>query len=115
MGASAHVGGTAQRYRQEIGRCIGVRGLEGRRGAQVNRKMYHEVEALEEREGQQRVRCQKTCGREDKRTEIIRMTCSTLRIAPQRAYRACQNNGRILLANLFQGSRSTLSCVSFPR
>src|SRR5215510_11237952 len=26
----------------------------------------------------------------------------------------CTDNGRILLANLFQGSRSTLFCVSFP-
>ena len=26
----------------------------------------------------------------------------------------CRDNGRILLANLFQGSRSTFSCVSFP-
>jgi hypothetical protein len=45
--------------------------------------MLHEVETLEGREGQQSVRCQKTYGRGDKRTEIMRMACSTLRIAQQ--------------------------------
>ncbi len=54
--------------------------------------------------------CRKTYERGDKRTEIIRMACSTLRMAPQRAYLACRNNGRILLANLLQSSRRT-----FPR
>ena len=52
-----------------------------RRGAQVNRKMSHEVGALERREGQQSVRCRKTCGRGAKVTEILGTGCSTLRLA----------------------------------
>src|SRR5262249_17968337 len=59
--------------------------------------------------------CRKTCRRGAKRTEIFDMTCSTCRLALWQGCLACRFNGRILLANLFQGSRSTLSCVSFPR
>jgi hypothetical protein len=34
-----NVGGTAQRYIQAIGQCVGARGLMCRRGAHVNRTM----------------------------------------------------------------------------
>jgi hypothetical protein len=58
--------------------------------------------------------CRKTSTRGDKRTEIIRMAYSTPKMAPQRAYLACPPNGRILLANPLQSSRSTFSRESFP-
>jgi hypothetical protein len=76
-----NVGGTAQRYRQEIGQFVGARSLVCRRGAQVNRQMEYEVGALERREGQQSVRCRKTSARGAKVTEILGMGCSTLRLA----------------------------------
>ena len=76
-----NVGGTAQRYRQEIGPFVGARSLVCRRGAQVNRQMEYEVGALERREGQQSVRCRKTSARGAKVTEILGMGCSTLRLA----------------------------------
>ena len=76
-----NVGGTAQRYRQEIGQFVGARSLVCRRGAQVNRHMEYEVGALERREGQQSVRCRKICGRGAKVTEILGTGCSTLRLA----------------------------------
>jgi hypothetical protein len=76
-----NVGGTAQRYRQEIGQFVGARSLVCRRGAQVNRQMEYEVGALERREGQQSVRCRKTSARGAKVTEILGMGGSTLRLA----------------------------------
>ena len=51
----------------------------------------------------------KTCGRGAKRTQILGMGCSTLRLALGQGSPACRKNGRILLANLLQSSRSTFS------
>ena len=89
MGASAYwvwelppnVAGTAQRRIQEIGQFVGARGIVCRTGTQVNRKMSHEVGALERRERQQSMRCRKTCDKGAKITEILGTSCSTLWLA----------------------------------
>src|SRR4029434_4241180 len=54
---------------------------------------------MQGREGQQSLGCQNTWGREAKRTQMLGMACSTLRLSPQRGAPACSQNGRILLAN----------------
>jgi len=59
--------------------------------------------------GQPHGECRKTCGRGDKRTEIIRMSCSTLKLDLRQGCSPCRFNGRTLLANLLQSSRSTFS------
>ena len=64
-------------------------------------------------EGQPRVECRKTYGRRAKRTEIFGMGCSTPELAQRWGSPACRFNGRILLANLLQSSRSTFSRGSF--
>ena len=46
-------------------------------------------------------------------TQFFVMCFSTLATDSIASLLACTVNGRILLANLFQSSRSTLSCVSF--
>src|SRR5262245_54660818 len=81
MGASAHVGGNCQRDRQAIGQCVGACGLVCRRGAHVNRKVSHEVGALERREGPQSMRCRKTYGRGAKVAEMLGTGCSTRKLA----------------------------------
>ena len=54
----------------------------------------HEVEGLERWKGQQSARCRKTCGRGAKRTEILDMGCSTPKLALERRYASCPQNGR---------------------
>src|SRR5262245_20241224 len=73
--------GNCQRARQASGQFVGACGLVCRRGAHVNRKGSHEVGALERREGQQSMRCRKTCGSRAKVTEMLGTGCSTLRLA----------------------------------
>src|SRR5712691_9140587 len=44
----------------------------------------------------QDVECRKTCGRRVKRTKILRMSCSTPRLALYQVSPACRFNGRFL-------------------
>src|SRR5262247_3370548 len=69
----------------------------------------HESRALERQEGQESAACRKTCGRGSKRTEMIRMGYSTPRLHLSWVAPACRKNGRILLVNPLQSSRSTFS------
>ena len=48
--------------------------------------------------------CRKTCGIGVKRTQILGMGCSTLKLDLQQGSPACRKNGRILLANPYLSS-----------
>jgi hypothetical protein len=63
--------------------------------------------------GQSYAGCRKTCGRGVKRTQILAMGCSTRKPALWQGSPVCRKNGRILLANPLQSSRSTFSRGSF--
>ena len=72
------------------------------------------VGTLEKRKDQPRAECRKTRGKGVKRTQILAMGRSTPKLALWQGYAACRFNGRILLANPLQSSRSTFSRESFP-
>ena len=57
--------------------------------------------------------CRKTYGIGVKRTQILGMGCSTLKLDLWQVSLTCRNNGRILLVNLPQSARSTFSCEGF--